>query len=42
MHTFPLSDTPTLDFAETQSVTLEWKLSGLKAIYDGTRGETKS
>lgn len=42
MHTFPMTETPTLDFAETQSITLEWKLSGLKHIYESTRGETKS
>jgi hypothetical protein len=38
----PTTEPSSLTFAETQSVTLEWKLSGLKAIYDSTRGESKS
>lgn len=30
------------DFQETKSITLEWKLSNLKAIFDSSRGEVKS
>lgn len=31
-----------LEFAETSSVSLEWRLSGLKEIYESTKGEAKS
>ncbi|RXK42252.1 hypothetical protein M231_00611 [Tremella mesenterica] len=31
-----------LEFAETSSVCLEWRLSGLKAMYEQSRGESKS
>ena len=31
-----------LEFAETSSVTLEWRLTGLKEIYESTKGDAKS
>ncbi|GAA5919549.1 hypothetical protein JCM1841_001004 [Sporobolomyces salmonicolor] len=39
------SSQPTLDtndFLETRSVQLEWKVSNLKQLFDGTKGEAKS
>ncbi|GAA5861912.1 hypothetical protein JCM1840_006872 [Sporobolomyces johnsonii] len=32
----------TSDFLETRSVQLEWKVSNLKQLFDGTKGEAKS
>ena len=37
----PATSTPT-EFSETTSVCLEWRLNGLKAMYDSTKGEAKS
>ncbi|WWD00312.1 hypothetical protein V866_007223 [Kwoniella sp. B9012] len=34
--------TPGHEFQETTSVCLEWRLTGLKAMYESTRGEQKS
>lgn len=31
-----------LEFAESTAVNLEWKLSGLKEMYNTTKGEAKS
>lgn len=36
------SSSPTQEFSETTSVCLEWKITGLKSMYEGTRGEQKS
>ncbi|KAK8846758.1 hypothetical protein IAR55_005846 [Kwoniella newhampshirensis] len=33
---------PAQEFAETTSVCLEWRLTGLKAMYESTRGDQKS
>lgn len=38
----PSADASSLDFAETSSVTLEWRLTGLKSIFEGSKGESKS
>lgn len=39
----PLQGSSTqFEFNEVTAVTLEWRVSGLKAMYDGTKGETKS
>lgn len=38
----PASSSSHLEFAETATVTLEWRLSGLKNMYDTTKGEAKS
>lgn len=40
--TAPTLDPSPLCYSETTFVTLEWHLSGLKAIFDGSRGEAKS
>lgn len=36
------SSSPTQEFSETTSVCLEWKITGLKSMYESTRGEQKS
>jgi hypothetical protein len=36
-----LQNTP-LEFAESTAVNLEWRLSGLKEMYNVTKGEAKS
>ncbi|WVQ84040.1 hypothetical protein IAT38_006185 [Cryptococcus sp. DSM 104549] len=33
---------PTQEFAETASVSIEWRITGLKSMYESTRGEQKS
>lgn len=38
----PASTSLNLEFAETATVTLEWRLTGLKNVYDTTKGDTKS
>lgn len=41
--TTPSVAVPTpLEYAESTSVCLEWRLSGLKAMYDSTKGDVKS
>lgn len=40
--TAPSLDPSPLCYSETSFVTLEWHLSGLKSIFDGSRGESKS
>nr|XP_031861911.1 uncharacterized protein CI109_002741 [Kwoniella shandongensis]KAA5528983.1 hypothetical protein CI109_002741 [Kwoniella shandongensis] len=35
-------NSPTQEFTETTSVCLEWRLTGLKAMYESTRGDQKS
>ncbi|GHJ88399.1 hypothetical protein NliqN6_4801 [Naganishia liquefaciens] len=42
MNTLPTVEPSGLEFAETQSVTLNWELSGLKEIFNNSRGDTKS
>ncbi|KAJ9106283.1 hypothetical protein QFC21_001428 [Naganishia friedmannii] len=38
----PTMDASNLEYAETQSVTMEWKLSGLREIFDKSKGDIKS
>lgn len=42
MATHPTTEPSNLEFAETQSVTLSWEISGLKDIFEKSRGEVKS
>jgi hypothetical protein len=42
MATHPNTEPSNLEFAETQSVTLTWEITGLKEIFDKSRGESKS
>ncbi|WVQ76809.1 hypothetical protein IAR50_006483 [Cryptococcus sp. DSM 104548] len=41
-HSSTIATSPTQEFSETTSVTLEWTVTGAKAMYEATRGDQKS